>query len=153
MSKLKLTTIISLLTVSTLAFSACDLVAPDDPKLDNMTMQDNTPRMEGNEDAMMDSETEEGEAMMEGEDSEVMTDEDETMMDAEAPKYVAYTAEMYEMLKGEKPFVIYFHATWCPTCNVLDGKIKDAIADFPAGTIILNADYDEQTELKKRVWC
>ncbi|PIR55115.1 hypothetical protein COU74_02960 [Candidatus Peregrinibacteria bacterium CG10_big_fil_rev_8_21_14_0_10_36_19] len=71
----------------------------------------------------------------------------------EKPQYISFTQEKYQELLGEKPFAIFFHAGWCPSCVDADKKIKQDLANstprFPKGTIILKADYDTETELKK----
>ncbi|MFW5702920.1 MAG: thioredoxin family protein [Candidatus Dojkabacteria bacterium] len=45
--------------------------------------------------------------------------------------------------------IIFFKSDWCPTCSVLDRDIKENLADIPQGTIILEADYDDETELRR----
>lgn len=76
----------------------------------------------------------------------VETSEEET-------QYISFTQEKYQELLGKKPFVIFFHAGWCPSCVQTDKVIKQDLASatpkLPKGTIILKADYDSETELKK----
>lgn len=71
----------------------------------------------------------------------------------EEPQYISFTQEKYQELLGEKPFVIFFHAGWCPSCVQTDKVIKQDLASatpkLPKETIILKADYDTETELKK----
>ena len=44
--------------------------------------------------------------------------------------------------------VLFFHATWCPSCNAADKNIKaEAI---PAGLNIFKVDYDSNVELRKK---
>lgn len=68
----------------------------------------------------------------------------------ESPEYLAYSENKYNELLGNKPFVISFHADWCPTCRQLDSNISADISNFPDGTKILKANYDTAAELKKK---
>lgn len=68
-----------------------------------------------------------------------------------SPVYQNYTPELYTSLKGKKAFVLFFHAPWCHICKRMDQEIITSLASFPQGTIILKADYDTETALKK-IW-
>lgn len=46
--------------------------------------------------------------------------------------------------------VIFFHASWCPTCQALDADIRAHLSDIPSNVTILKADYDTSTALKKK---
>lgn len=72
-----------------------------------------------------------------------------TEENTEAPLYTDFSQQLYSELLGKKPFAIFFYAGWCPDCVNLEGKIKANIADFPGGSVILKADYDTESELKK----
>ena len=48
------------------------------------------------------------------------------------------------------PVLIFFHATWCPTCRTLDKSINANLDDIPDGVTILRADYDTEKVLKKK---
>lgn len=62
--------------------------------------------------------------------------------------FETYSAEKVATAAGD--VVIFFHATWCPSCRALVSNIEENIATIPAGTTILKADYDTETELKKK---
>jgi len=68
----------------------------------------------------------------------------------EAARYIAYSAETLEQLKGSQPVAVFFHAEWCPTCRGMEAEINENLANLPAGTVILKADYDTETELKEQ---
>lgn len=46
--------------------------------------------------------------------------------------------------------VLFFHATWCPSCKALDNAINKDIESIPGNLTILKVDYDNATELKKK---
>lgn len=64
--------------------------------------------------------------------------------------YVDYTQEAYDSMLGQKPFALFFHASWCPTCQFMEQDILSNSKDFPEGSIILKADYDTETALKEK---
>ncbi|MEX0931871.1 MAG: thioredoxin family protein [Candidatus Paceibacterota bacterium] len=46
--------------------------------------------------------------------------------------------------------VIFFHASWCPSCRSLNTDIENNLDEIPSGVSILKADYDTESELKKK---
>jgi len=46
--------------------------------------------------------------------------------------------------------VLFFHASWCPSCKALNSDIEKNVGAIPAGVTILKTDYDKETELKKK---
>ena len=46
--------------------------------------------------------------------------------------------------------ILFFKASWCPTCQAVDRDILAHVSTIPAGTHILKIDYDNSTELKKK---
>jgi len=63
-------------------------------------------------------------------------------------QYVDYSESKFNELKENKPFVLFFHASWCPTCRKLDSNINSS-SEKLKGANILKIDYDTATELKK----
>jgi|GEM_PF-993318 len=45
--------------------------------------------------------------------------------------------------------VLFFHATWCPSCRGLENDLNANLSAIPAGVNILKLDYDTETELKQ----
>lgn len=107
---------------------------------DDAMMESDDTTME-EEDSMMDD----GE--MESHD-EVMTDEGEDMMMAKGT-YEAYTPEKLENANGGN-VVLFFRASWCPTCRALDADINANLNAIPEGVTILDVDYDNSTALKQK---
>lgn len=69
---------------------------------------------------------------------------------AQKPKYTAYSQSQYDALLGKKPFALFFHAPWCHICRGMEEDILANLSSFADGTVILKADYDTETELKKK---
>lgn len=69
--------------------------------------------------------------------------------DEEDPQYVDYTDESYSILITNKPFVLFFHADWCHTCQRLETDITAALESFPKGTKILKVDFDKVKHLRE----
>lgn len=73
---------------------------------------------------------------------------DDAMM-AEAGSYVAYAPDLLADANHGK-VVLFFRASWCPTCRALDKDIRANAAKIPAGVTILDVDYDTSTQLKQK---
>ncbi len=94
-------------------------------------------------------------AMMEGEGAmkdEGMMKEDGAMMEGDAMmqkgSYEPYAAEKVANAEGD--VVLFFRATWCPTCRALDADIRSNAGSIPAGLTILDVNYDVETALKQK---
>ncbi len=46
--------------------------------------------------------------------------------------------------------VIFFHASWCPSCRTLAQNIRDNASDIPENLTILQADYDSEIEMRRQ---
>jgi thioredoxin 1 len=64
-------------------------------------------------------------------------------------EYVAYDSAKLAAAKTGK-VVIFFAAAWCPTCRGLDKDINAHLTNIPANVTLLKADYDKESELKKK---
>jgi len=68
---------------------------------------------------------------------------------AEPGTYTEYSPEIVSVAnKGD--LVLFFHATWCPSCRALDNDINDSLSEIPTELTIAKLDYDSETELKKK---
>jgi len=104
--------------------------------------------IESNDFLMMEEETEN---MMQEDvvaDGEVSTIEKPEDIQTVYGSFETYSAEKVANATGD--VVIFFHATWCPSCRALIGDIEKNARVIPAGTTILKADYDTETALKKK---
>lgn len=65
-----------------------------------------------------------------------------------AGTYQPYTRAAFDAARSTQR-VLFFHATWCPTCKRADADIRANLAKLPAGITIFKTDYDRETALKK----
>ncbi len=89
--------------------------------------------------------------MMDGEHGDDMMKDDEKMMDDDKEvvmKTGTYTAYDKALIGKTDNTVIFFAATWCPSCRALDAGITSG--EVPEGLTILKADYDSEKDLKKK---
>ncbi len=94
-------------------------------------------------DEMMKDEMKKDEMM----DDKMMKDESSAMM--EKGSYELYDAAKLAMAETGD-VVLFFKASWCPSCRAVDADIKANMAAIPKGLTILEVDYDKQTELKAK---
>lgn len=87
------------------------------------------------------------EDLSEGED----TDEPEEVSEpAPAPgQYTDYDATTVSEAAENGDAVLFFHASWCPTCKTLNDNLEASASQIPDGVSIFKTDYDTQTELKQ----
>lgn len=95
-------------------------------------------------------------AMMEGDDV-MMKEEDamtggDTMMEEAmmgTGSYEVYSADKIAKANDGK-VVLFFKASWCPTCRALDADIKAQLKTIPADVTILEVDYDKYKDLRQK---
>lgn len=46
--------------------------------------------------------------------------------------------------------LLFFHASWCPSCRALASNIEGNLNSIPQGLAILKVNYDTETELKRK---
>lgn len=97
------------------------------------------------------------EKMMKSEDS--MMKKEEVMKKEESMKKGrdTMTAGSYEIFSTDKlmkadkgSVVLFFKASWCPSCRAVDSDIKANLASIPSNLAILEVDYDTSEILKKK---
>lgn len=64
-------------------------------------------------------------------------------------QYVDYSESDFEAAK-DKRGIIFFHASWCPTCKAANTDIIKNINKLPADVVIFKTDYDTEKELKDK---
>ena len=77
---------------------------------------------------------------------------DETSPIASQANKSSYVTTKSEDLAGvtNDKRVLFFHASWCPTCKVLDNEISSSESQIPAGLTIARVDFDKETDLRKK---
>lgn len=98
-------------------------------------------------------------SLMENETNDVMMkveveDKTDAMMDSDTMmqrkgSYEVYSPEKLALAKTGK-VVLFFRASWCPTCRTLDANIRANLGSIPDGVAILDVDYDDSTVLKQK---
>lgn len=68
---------------------------------------------------------------------------------SKAGSYETYSAEKIAMA-ANGDVVLFFHASWCPSCREVDADIKANLKDIPSGLTILDVDYDTSSALKQK---
>ncbi|SRR3989339_668853 len=119
-------------------------------------------------DTMVDKKTDDSEIMQKDTGStvediamkgdEIMKNEEASMVDKGMEKgeaaMVAGTYEAYTMEKVARAetgdVVLFFYASWCPSCRGLSSDIESNVSLIPQGVSILKVDYDKEIELKKK---
>lgn len=64
--------------------------------------------------------------------------------------YEVYSPEKIAEKSKTSRVVLFFNATWCPTCRALDNSIKVSTKQIPGDVTILSVDYDTYKDLKKK---
>lgn len=82
-------------------------------------------------------------------DSMVKEETSKTDTMVKVGSYEAYSQDKIAMA-ATGDVVLFFHASWCPSCRGLNSDIEKNISAIPGGVTILKTDYDTQTELKKK---
>ena len=81
--------------------------------------------------------------------STVESAEDASRVASVPGSYSAYDASKIAASDAEH-ILLFFHATWCPSCRALDTDIVKNAANIPAGVEIYKVDYDTSVELKRK---
>lgn len=116
----------------------------------SFTAEDILDNVGSSEDAMM---KKDDEKMMKEEGVMMEKKEDEKMMKEEAAKKQVIAAGTFanytpELVGHSEDTVIFFHASWCPSCVALEKTITSGTV--PVGLTILKADFDSETDLRKK---
>jgi thiol-disulfide isomerase/thioredoxin len=136
------------------------LLATMEPR-ESQSLQDAVGKMEGaktmtNESMDQNAASEEmmdkkigGEVTTEAKTRTMPVTEVSPMAKPETGSYLTYNAEAVSNSEAEN-IILFFHATWCPSCRTLDSDININLSAIPTGTEIYKTDYDTNVELKKK---
>src|SRR3989344_2080196 len=64
--------------------------------------------------------------------------------------YETYAPEKVALASATHDVVLFFRASWCPTCRALDADIKANLSKIPESLAILDVNYDNSTALKQK---
>lgn len=120
--------------------------AMEDQKMDEEKVMMEKKAME-EKDAMMKGGATGTDTMMKKDETSMM-DKGETMM--KAGSYEAYAPEKVMLASATHDVVLFFRASWCPTCRAVDADIKANLSKIPWGLAILDVNYDNSTALKQK---
>lgn len=85
--------------------------------------------------------------------AEMMAKEEMVKKDEMAPKvagmFVDYAPEKIALAETND-VVLFFNATWCPSCRSLKADIMANQNNIPENTVIVAVDYDTHGDLKKK---
>lgn len=98
-------------------------------------------------DAMMKDDATKTDSMMKKDETSMM-DKSDTMM--KAGSYEAYAPEKVALASASHDVVLFFRASWCPTCKAVDADIKANLSKIPGSLAILDVNYDNSTALKQK---
>jgi len=98
-------------------------------------------------DDMIKADTTETDGMMKKDETSMM-DKSDTVM--KAGSYEAYAPEKVALASATHDVVLFFRASWCPTCRTLDADIKANLSKIPGSLAILDVNYDNSTALKQK---
>lgn len=69
---------------------------------------------------------------------------------AGAGTYKDYTPEAITSAASTDKVILFFHASWCPTCQSIERDIKAHLASIPSDVRILKVDYDNSKDLQAK---
>ena len=64
--------------------------------------------------------------------------------------YEPYTSAKVAMASATQDVVLFFRASWCPTCRAVDADINAHLKEIPETLSILDVNYDTASDLKKK---
>ena len=69
---------------------------------------------------------------------------------AASSAFTEYTPEVFASVSETDTVVLFFHATWCPTCKQLADDINANVERIPSDVRILLVNFDTATDLKQK---
>jgi thiol-disulfide isomerase/thioredoxin len=64
--------------------------------------------------------------------------------------YEMYASEKVALASATHDVVLFFRASWCPTCISVDKDIKANLGNIPSSLSILDVNYDTSAALKQK---
>lgn len=74
----------------------------------------------------------------------------ETQNSEASKRYLEYSPATFEQ-SSHKKRVLFFYASWCPTCRPVDTELKSSENGIPDGTVVIRVNYnDPETDLSEK---
>jgi len=74
----------------------------------------------------------------------------ENIEETQTSNYKEYSTEALTNIPANQQTVLFFHASWCPTCRAAEKDILANVNQIPTNTIIYKIDYDSEKTLKEQ---
>lgn len=75
---------------------------------------------------------------------------DSKMMGNTNSRYVMYSKSEYDKAAGNRR-VLFFYASWCPTCRPTDANLKESTSKIPEDVIVIRVNYnDPETDQEEK---
>lgn len=65
-------------------------------------------------------------------------------------KYISYSEWAKDIPNKDIKTILFFNASWCPSCKSVDKDIKSNLSQIPNNLQILSVDYDTNQDLRKK---
>lgn len=75
---------------------------------------------------------------------------DEVVVPSGFGEYVAYDEGTAKLAAADGTAVLFFHASWCPTCRRFDSELQSSLERLPVDTTVFKVNYDNESELKRK---
>ena len=136
--------ILAIITV----FGICTYtLSQNSSKSDSMMKKDETVMQKDTQDSMEKTETPEQEAMEKKEGEAMKKTDDKKMADS---RYVEYSKAALEKAVSDRR-VLFFYASWCPTCRPADANFKENISKIPEDITLIRVNYnDPETDQEEK---
>lgn len=114
---------------------------------DNMMQEENSSDMPVSQDTETQMDENSETSMTQEEDNSDMPVEEEMQENVKVGNvYVEYSDEV--MADTQNPKILFFHATWCPTCKAANTAFEEI--ENTIGLDVVKVDYDEYGDLKSQ---
>lgn len=121
--------VIGILGVSTFIVSQSSTRSESMVKKDEVMMPKDNAVMEAKDEAMM-------------KNDDAIMDKSDTMMHKSEDKYVEYSKATLESASSNRR-VLFFYASWCPTCKPADADLKTNTDKFPTDVMVIRVNYND----------
>jgi len=122
----------------------------DEMMENNLPVNDDTMMVEDENAMMVEGDTiqNDGDMIVE-DDQDTMMEDNDSMMVSVQGIYQDYSQANYEAAKDKKR-VLFFHASWCPTCKAAHISFEKNLDKLPDNVVLLKTDYDSEKALKDK---